>query len=50
MLGPGSPEALDSTAAISHLPAHRQQKAYIATQEPLAETTEDFWRMLWENN
>ncbi|XP_038596560.1 receptor-type tyrosine-protein phosphatase S isoform X11 [Tachyglossus aculeatus] len=34
----------------SFIDGYRQQKAYIATQGPLAESTEDFWRMLWENN
>nr|XP_046178537.1 receptor-type tyrosine-protein phosphatase S-like isoform X6 [Oncorhynchus gorbuscha] len=34
----------------SYIDGYRQQRGYMATQGPLAETTEDFWRMLWEHN
>ncbi|UYV65210.1 PTPRD [Cordylochernes scorpioides] len=34
----------------SFIDGYRQRGAYIATQGPMAETTEDLWRMLWEHN
>uniref|UniRef100_H2YZV1 protein-tyrosine-phosphatase n=1 Tax=Ciona savignyi TaxID=51511 RepID=H2YZV1_CIOSA len=34
----------------SFIDGYRQKRAYIATQGPLPETTDDFWRTLWEHN
>ncbi|KAK3869100.1 hypothetical protein Pcinc_025578 [Petrolisthes cinctipes] len=34
----------------SFIDGYRYRYAYIATQGPLQETVDDFWRMLWEHN
>lgn len=34
----------------SFIDGYRYRKAYIATQGPLVDTTDDLWRMLWEHN
>ncbi|UYV73144.1 PTPRD [Cordylochernes scorpioides] len=34
----------------SFIDGYRCRNAYIATQSPLPETTEEMWRMLWEHN
>ena len=36
--------------SFSFLQGYRQRLAYIATQGPLEETIDDFWRMLMEHN
>ena len=34
----------------SFIDGYRYRNAYVATQGPLTETIDDFWRMLWEHN
>ncbi|KFD70875.1 hypothetical protein M514_01174 [Trichuris suis] len=34
----------------SFIDGYRQRKMYVATQGPMSNTRDDFWRMLWEHN
>ena len=42
-------ESVIYSSAVSILQGYHKRNNYIATQGPLPDTSEDFWRMVWEN-
>ena len=40
--------ALSDTMVLVHPQGYRQRGTYIATQVPMENTVNDFWKMIWE--